>query len=69
MIPVFDVTGLGIVDPEYFSIKLLWEQSSAVQLERVTKSHEYSVEKELNCKETEVAPLGAMIPDMISLLP
>jgi hypothetical protein len=39
IIPVFDVTGLGIVVPEYFpSWLLVPEQSIAVQLWTVTKS-------------------------------
>jgi hypothetical protein len=38
MIPVLDVTGSGIVDPEYTPSTLLCEQLIASQLLTVTKS-------------------------------
>ena len=64
---MFDVTGLGIVFPENLPISLFWEQSIAVQLERTTKSYPASVTNKVNCKVIEVAPVGAIIPDIASL--
>jgi hypothetical protein len=68
MIPVSDVSGSGIVDPEYLPSWLLCKQSAAVQLLMVTKSHSSSVSKDINCSVTEVAPGGAMTADMTSEL-
>jgi len=67
IIPVFDITGLGIVAPDNLPISTFWEQSIAVQRERTTKSYPDSVSKAKNCKVIEVAPVGAMIPDIVSL--
>ncbi len=67
MIPVFDVNGPGIVDPEYSPSTLVSEQSMVVQFLTVTKSYSSSVSNELNTNVTELAPLGAMMPDIVSL--
>ncbi len=61
-----DVTGLGIVAPENLPISTFWEQSIAVQRETTTMSYPASVAREVNRKVTEVAPVGAMIPDIVS---
>lgn len=66
--PVFDVTWLGIVDPEKESSVLDCEQSIAMQLEMVTASQQDSVASEINCSVIEDALWGAIIPDMRSLL-
>ncbi len=65
---MFDVTGPGIVCPENLPSSVLWKQLIAVHLERTTMSNANSVEKEVNCKVIEVAPVGAIIADIISLL-
>jgi hypothetical protein len=67
MIPVFDVNGPGIVDPEYFPRTLATKQSIAVQFLTVMKSYPDSVLKEVNTNVTDFAPFGAIIPDMVSL--
>jgi hypothetical protein len=67
IIPVFEVTGPGIVDPENVPSKLVCEQVMVVQLLTVTKSCPCSVSKDVKTSVIESAPVGAMIADIVSL--
>jgi hypothetical protein len=68
IIPVFEVTGPGIVDPENVPSKLVCEQVMVVQLLTVTKSYPCSVSKDVKTNVIESAPVGAIIPDIVSLI-
>ena len=67
MIPVLDVTGLGITDPEYASSKMavyapVSKQSIVAQPRIVSVSAPCSVLKAEKASVTDDAPVGAMIP-------
>ena len=74
MMPVLDVTGLGITDPEYASSKMavntpVFKQSVVTQPRTVSVSAPSSVLKAEKVSVIDDAPVGAMTPAMSSLTP
>ena len=67
MMPVVDVTGPGRVEPECSS-KTVLQSMTVEQLLTVTTSNPFSVANEVNLIVTEVAPGGAITPDIDSEL-